>query len=68
MQSIRLPFFLTILLLCCFAVAVLPAKANDTTPAAVQQTITGSGSPFHSPAELPVYPPADPTTFAALSS
>ena len=68
MQSIRLPFFLTILLLCCFAVAVLPAKANDTTPAAVQQTDMGSGSPFNTQAELPVYPPDDPTIFAARTS
>ena len=50
------------------SVAVLPAKANDTTPAAVQQTNTGSGSPFNTQAELPVYPPDDPTTFAARTS
>ena len=56
------------LLLCCLAVATLPAKASDTTPAAVQQTNTGSGSPFNTQAELPVYPPDDPTTFAARTS
>ena len=68
MQQFRLPFFLSILLLCCLTVAVLPAKASDTTPAAVQQADTGSGSPFNTQAELPVYPPDDPTTFAARTS
>ena len=69
MQSFRLPFFLTILLLCCLAVAVLPALASTSTaPTAKQQTDTGSASPFNSQAELPVYPPEDPSTFAARTS
>ena len=68
MQSFRLPFFLTILLLCCLAVAVLPAQALNTASTAEQQPVTGSGSPFNAQAELPVYPPDDPTTFAARTS
>lgn len=68
MQSFRLSFFLTILLLCCSTVALLPAEATNTKPAAEQQTVTGSGSPFNTRAELPVYPPDDPNTFAARTS
>ena len=68
MQSFRLSFFLTILLLCCLAVAVLPAQAINTTPAAEQQFVTENASPFNTQAELPVYPPDDPTTFAARTS
>ena len=68
MQLFRLPFFLSMLLLCCLAVDMLPAKASDSAPAAVQQTDMGSGSPFNAQAELPVYPPDDPTTFAARTS
>lgn len=65
MQSFRLSFFLTILLLCCLAVAVLPAQAINTTPATEQQPVTENASPFNVQAELPVYPPDDPTTFEA---
>ena len=69
MQSFRLPFFLTLLLLCCLAVASLPALAsNSTTNTAAPQAEAGNGSPFNSRAEMPVYPPDDPTTFAARTS
>ena len=68
MQSFRLSFFLTILLLCCLAVVVLPAQAINTTPAAEQPSVTENTSPFNTQAELPVYPPDDPTTFAARTS
>lgn len=68
MQSFRLSFFLTMLLLCCLAVAVLPAQAINTTHAAEQQSVTENASPFNTQAELPVYPPDDPTTFAARTS
>ena len=69
MQSFRLPFFLTLLLLCCLAVASLPALAsNSTTNTAAPQDEAGNGSPFNSRAEMPVYPPDDPTTFAARTS
>ena len=68
MQSFRFPFFLTLLLLCCL-VAVTPAVAsNSATPTAEQQTDTGNSSPFNPRAELPVYAPDDPTTFAARTS
>ena len=69
MQSFRLPFFLTILLLCCLAVAELPAVASsNTTHETRQQAETEQASPFNSQAELPVYPPDDPTTLAARTS
>ena len=68
MQSFRLSFFLTILLLCCLAVVVLPAQAINTAPAPEQQPVTESASPFNAQAKLPVYPPDDPTTFAARTS
>ena len=68
MQSFRLSFFLTILLFCCLAVVVLPAQAINTAPAPEQQPVTESASPFNAQAKLPVYPPDDPTTFAARTS
>ena len=78
MQSLRLPFFLTMLLFCCLTMAVTPAVASSSethapdTHAAGKQTAeeqTQQGfSPFNSQAELPVYPPDDPTTFSARTS
>ena len=69
MQSFRLPFFLTILLLCCLTVAGLPALASSSAKdEAAQQAQIENASPFNSQAELPVYPPDDPTTFAARTS
>ena len=68
MQLFRLSFFLTVLLFCCLAVVVLPAQAINTAPAPEQQPVTESASPFNAQAKLPVYPPDDPTTFAARTS
>ena len=69
MQSFRLPFFLTMLLLCCLAVAEPHAVASSSaTHETRQQAETENASPFNTQAELPVYPPDDPTTFAARTS
>ena len=69
MQSLRLSIFLTMLLFCSATMPLLSAAAGSgATSAPVLRAEHGDASPFNTQAELPVYPPDDPTTFAARTS